>query len=406
MSGPPTIEVEVEGAESSTLTAVFTLADLDAEEFPPVRWVVPNVLPEGTILFAGKPKMGKSWFAMGIGIAVATGGVALGNVRVEKGEILYLALEDNRRRLKRRAKKLTGGDPLPANFHAATGWPRANEGGAENLRAWLTDHPGARLVIIDTLAKFRPQSKKNGDRYGEDYDATKELLHLAAEFNVCILIVHHLRKSEAEGDVMDEISGSTGLTGGVDGMMVIKRQRGQADAVLHIDGRDIEDAAELALRFDGLTAQWVLLGDAAQVAMEEGRRTILEALDHIGPATIVELADHLERLKKTVETQVNRMLKDKQIRIAGKKGKANTFAPIPPEGAEGVEGVGSPSSPSRPTSPSPPSPHSPLEEEQEVREWMEAAGEDPEDIEKEIQRALDDPRVMKGYVQMARQTNR
>lgn len=84
-------------------------------ELPPVRWGVPGVLPEGVTLFAGKPKLGKSWLTLGLGVAIASGGVALGKVRVEQGPCLYLALEDNRRRLQKRLNKLLSG----------RGWTRA-----------------------------------------------------------------------------------------------------------------------------------------------------------------------------------------------------------------------------------------------------------------------------------------
>jgi hypothetical protein len=91
----------------------FTAAELLALELPEVRWTVPDILPEGITLMAGKPKLGKSWAALGLCIAVATGGVALGKVQVERGEALYLALEDNHRRLKKRLLKLLAGDATP-----------------------------------------------------------------------------------------------------------------------------------------------------------------------------------------------------------------------------------------------------------------------------------------------------
>jgi hypothetical protein len=70
---------------------IFTAAELMAEELPPVRWVVPDILPEGVTFLAGKPKMGKSWLCLGLDVAVAIGGVALGTKHVEQGEVLYLS---------------------------------------------------------------------------------------------------------------------------------------------------------------------------------------------------------------------------------------------------------------------------------------------------------------------------
>ena len=97
----------------------FTAAALMALELPPVRWAVPGVVPEGVTLLAGKPKLGKSWFTLGLGVATSTGGVALGTKRVEQGECLYLALEDNRRRLQKRLDKLLSGAKPPERLHIA-----------------------------------------------------------------------------------------------------------------------------------------------------------------------------------------------------------------------------------------------------------------------------------------------
>ena len=56
-------------------------------EFPPIRYVVPGYIAEGLTLFAGKPKLGKSWFCMEIGLAVADGGMCLGDVWCEAGDV-------------------------------------------------------------------------------------------------------------------------------------------------------------------------------------------------------------------------------------------------------------------------------------------------------------------------------
>jgi hypothetical protein len=127
-----------------------TAADLMAAELPPVRWGVRGVLPEGVTLLAGKPKLGKSWLALGLCVAVAAGGVALGTRQVEQGDVLYLALEDNRRRLQTRLGKMLCG-PAPEGLEIATSWPKLDEGGVEALGAWLGEHPEARLVAVQSI---------------------------------------------------------------------------------------------------------------------------------------------------------------------------------------------------------------------------------------------------------------
>jgi hypothetical protein len=288
-----------------------TAADLMASELPPVRWGVRGVLPEGVTLLAGKPKLGKSWLALGLCVAVAAGGVALGTRQVEQGDVLYLALEDNRRRLQKRLGKMLRG-PAPEGLEIATAWPKLDEGGVEALRAWLAEHPEARLVAVDTLAKIRPRTRGQ-NVYQEDYAALEELLPLAAEHEVAIVVVHHTRKMAA-ADPLDEISGSTGLTGGVDGVLVLKRDRGKADAVLHVDGRDIEEPAEYALKWDAETAGWTIVGDAEEYRMSEERKEILgvlvEAGEFLGPG---EVADVLGKPRNTIKQRLWHMAQDRQV---------------------------------------------------------------------------------------------
>jgi hypothetical protein len=112
----------------------LTAAELLGLELPPIRWSVQGLLPEGVTLLAGKPKLGKSWMALGIAIAISIGGVALGARPVEIGDVLYMALEDNYRRLRKRLGKLVTGE-VPERLHIATEWPRMDEGGAEALDA-------------------------------------------------------------------------------------------------------------------------------------------------------------------------------------------------------------------------------------------------------------------------------
>ncbi len=93
-----TTQPDAPSAEAPALPAlptIITAYDLMRATFLPTRWMVPGLLPDGLTLLAGKPKMGKSWLALELAIAVATGGVALGQIPVEPGDVLYLALEDN-----------------------------------------------------------------------------------------------------------------------------------------------------------------------------------------------------------------------------------------------------------------------------------------------------------------------
>ena len=268
----------------------MTAAELMEMEFEPTRWVVPGILPEGLSLLVGKPKKGKSWLALGMCEPVSVGGVAFGIKWVEQGDTLYLALEDSMKRLRRRLKKILNGSAAPDNMHLYTEWPRLDEGGAEQLDEWLTEHPDARLVVIDTLAKIRNPGRGQ-NIYAEDYTALEQLLPLAAKHGVAIVVVHHLRKMAA-ADPLDEISSSTGLTAGVDGFLILRRTPGSKGPTLYVDGRDIEEPTEYALIWNTNTATWTIEGEAEEVHLSKERADILlvlnRAREYMTPKEVTE----------------------------------------------------------------------------------------------------------------------
>jgi hypothetical protein len=254
-------------------------------KMPPIRWAIPDLLPAGVSLLGGKAKLGKSWLCLGLGIAVATGGYALGAKRVEAGECLYLALEDNVRRLQKRLKHLLDGREPPEGLYLQTEWERVGEGGVEALDGWLTQHPQCRLVIGDTLSRIKPRSTGRRSQYDEDRDSVDPFAPLADKHNVAILLVHHLRESESE-DPLDLLTGSVGLPGGVDGALILKRKRGDADAYLHVDGRDILEPLELALRWHQDIASWSVMGDAEEYRMSQTRQGIIRVVREAGNLSV------------------------------------------------------------------------------------------------------------------------
>jgi AAA domain len=276
---------------ASARSTLFTASDLMAMDLPSVQQVVQGILYEGLTLFAGKPKMGKTWLMLALALAVALVGTALGSRPVLQGGVLYLALEDNKRRLQRRIEKLLAGQEAPAGLHFALDWPRLDKGGIEALDDFLGEHPGIKLVIGDTLARLKPRASGRRTQYDEDRDAVDELIPLAEKHRVAMALVHHLREMESD-DPLDMIHGSAGLTGGVDSALVLKRQRGEADAYLFGDGRDFENPVELALKWNASPATWTILGDAEEYEMSEERRAILGVVKStdkpLGPKAITE----------------------------------------------------------------------------------------------------------------------
>jgi hypothetical protein len=306
---------------------LITAPTLLAMGLPPTKWTVPDILPEGLSILAGKPKLGKSWLAFGIAIAVAFGGIALGKYPVEVGDVLYLALEDTRRRLQDRLRRLCDAQqtPAPGRLTLATRWRRADDGGLDAIGLWLEDHPGARLVIVDTWARFAPRRLIRGNDYRQDSDDGASVQQVAAEHGADVLLLHHCRKMAAD-DPLDEVSGTLGLNGSADTVLVLRRSRGQADATLHVTGRDVDDQ-ELALKWDQQYTTWTALGAAQDYRRSTEQQEVLHHLRKKGVAmTPAELAPALGKKRDTVKHLMSRMVDAGILRVA--KGKYS-IPPVP-----------------------------------------------------------------------------
>lgn len=299
--------------ESATGSAISTISAeaLQSKVFPPLRYAVEGYLAEGVTLLAGKPKIGKSWMALDFAMAVATGDLALGSVRCRQGPVLYCALEDNHRRLKRRMSQLYGDvEHWPPRLFFATQVRRLGDGLVDNLRDWIEAHR-PKLVIIDTFAGVRPQSRREG--YDADYAALAPLQEMAGQMGVAILVIHHLRKMQGD-DPFDMISGTTGLTGAVDAAFVL--HGGKQGVTLYGRGREIEEM-EQAVEF--VRGTWKVLGDAAEVRRSDERNAILEVLagadEPMGPK---EIASALGWKTDNVKQLVFKMHKDGEIKKRGR----------------------------------------------------------------------------------------
>jgi AAA domain len=139
-------------AADDLLAGLRNGAWLDRQDFPPLRYAVPGLIPEGSTVLVGAPKAGKSWLVLACGLAKASGGVALNSIRVDASPVLYLALEDGDRRMQSRCRTLLEGEPIPAAFDYLT---RVESGRViDTIAAWLARHSGAApFVILDTSAR-------------------------------------------------------------------------------------------------------------------------------------------------------------------------------------------------------------------------------------------------------------
>ena len=231
-----------------------TMGELYETIFDSEQAVIEDILYPGVYILAGTPKVGKSFLMAQLAYHVSKGR-SIWDLKTQKGTVLYLALEDNYQRLQGRLFKMFGED-ISDNFHLAININPLENGLIKQLKFFYDSHNDTKLIIIDTLQKVR-NNNGEGYSYANDYEIIGQLKEFADENKVCILLVHHTRKQDAE-DKFDMISGTNGLLGASDGALLLyKEKRTSLNATLEISGRDQQDQ-KLLLNRNTETLAWEL----------------------------------------------------------------------------------------------------------------------------------------------------
>ena len=218
--------------------ATISMKELYERIFQRKPPIIDGLLNAGTYLFVGAPKLGKSFFMAQLAYHVSTG-TPLWEYPVRQGTVLYLALEDDYRRLQERLYRMFGTEGTDKLFFSVTA-NQIGKGLDEQLAGFIGQHPDTSLIIIDTLQKIREMS---GDTcsYAGDYEVITKLKRFADKYHICLMLVHHTRKQQSD-DKFDMISGTNGLLGAADGAFLLhKKKRTESTAILEISGRDQQD---------------------------------------------------------------------------------------------------------------------------------------------------------------------
>lgn len=254
---------------ASLLSDSFSAADLLSENLPRLSYVVEGVVPEGLTLLIATPKIGKSWMVLGIGIDVALGQKTLGGIRTSASPVLYLALEDGKRRLQDRMKSLNVAKP-PTRLTFKITAKRDEILGV--IREFIERNPDEQpVVILDTLGKVMPTQNRGETLYDRDYRIGTALKNITDEYpGSAIIVVHHTRKADT-ADFAEASSGTNGLTGSADTIMLLRRSRQDTTGTLHVTSRDAREG-EYQVNF-GSDGRWTLSGGSLYAASEAARST-------------------------------------------------------------------------------------------------------------------------------------
>ncbi len=304
--------------------------------------VIDGLLYFGTYLFAGAPKVGKSFLMAQLAYHVSTG-LSLWGYTVHKGTVLYLALEDDHRRLQGRLYRMFGMDGTD-NLRFAIYAKQLGVDLEEQLKKFVREHPDTKLIIIDTLQKVR---EAGGDKYSyaNDYEVVGKLKRLADDCGICLLLVHHTRKQQAD-DKFDMISGTNGLLGAADGAFLLqKEKRTDGSAILDVAGRDQQEQ-RLYLTKDRDRLVWELERTETELWIEPPD-PVLEAIAALvttdkptwsGTATELVTALDVDLKPNTLTMRLNvnagRLLNEHGIRYESSRshaGRKITLALMPPQ---------------------------------------------------------------------------
>lgn len=217
--------------------------------YKPIEFVIDGLIAQGLYILAGAPKVGKSWLSLDICFSIAKGEKVLEH-ETKCGTALYLCLEDSFERIQKRLYELT--DEPTDKLHFAIMADTIGSGLESQIEKFKSEHSDLKIVVIDTLQMIRESTENT---YGSDYKELSVLKSLADDLKIAIVLVHHTRKC-SDSDPFNMISGSTGLSGCVDGSMVlVETKRGSRNAKLYCVGRDIENT-EINLQFNAELKKW------------------------------------------------------------------------------------------------------------------------------------------------------
>ncbi len=319
-----------ESQNPSEKPKVFSTLDgniLMEQIYEPLQFCVEKILPFGLFIFAGSPKVGKSWLSLNLCQVVATGG-NLWDFSSIQGDVLYLALEDRYRRLQERLKKIEAEKSDLSRLYLTTAAFGIQDGLIEQINNFMKDHAETRLIVIDTLEHIR-NNGYDKNMYSYDYRDMNRLREVTNKYDLTLLLIHHTRKMY-DSDPINTISGSTGLVGAVDGVWVLEKdKRTDTEGKLTISNRDTKEFC-FKLAFDTDKCLWLLTDKDGSNSKEPDNLCpiINDFLTDCWKGSATELCNALKKKDESFDytpLSISKELKNKEAILMKKYGISVSF---------------------------------------------------------------------------------
>lgn len=303
----------------------YTGFEVYNSEFKEPEPIVDRLLFAGLTIFVARPKVGKSWWALQIALAIANSTMLGGRLRVRRpGKVLYLALEESQARTAPRLRKLTGPGEFLDNIAFVYQADALMVGGAAQIDAYLTEHPCV-LVVIDTFFAISKQAgRKDLDILQSDYNTINVLREICQRHGCAMLLIHHARK--AEGDGVDVVLGTSGISAACDAIWSLKKTP-HGDYLLTVRGREMEEVI-YGMHFENADPfGWRITGTGEEATLSAERRDMLDLLRTEGPLAPKTMATMLRKNPNTVRRLIQKLAEGGLVTKDGE-----TYSVVPEKG--------------------------------------------------------------------------
>lgn len=247
-----------------------TARELVTADLPPMEYIVDVIIAKGLVVLTAKSKIGKSWLALQLAVAVANGSDFLG-FNTTQGDVLYIDLENTEALTQSRLTTLLNGMEPPDNLVIVNDYSTMRDSFLVDITEYLEMHRKVSLVIVDVFQKIKKPKRVNESDYDDIYENFTPLKELADKYNISLMLVMHNRKNEDPTDPFSNALGSSAIMGASDQMLVIqKKERKDVDATLSVTGRTVR-SGEYAIRFNEPLCKWEMLGGAQEIAEKRAK---------------------------------------------------------------------------------------------------------------------------------------
>jgi hypothetical protein len=296
-----------------------------ADPTTPLRWLLADLFLVGAAgILGGAPKSGKSFVALDLAVAVASGTPALGRFPVAApGPVLLLMAEDPPAVVVHRLAALAAARaqalatlPLAVIVEPGVRLPE----GLARLTATVAQR-APQLLILDPLIRLHRADENSAAEMATVLDGLRTL---ARATDCAVLLVHHTRKAPAGGVAGHALRGSSDLHAFGDTNLYLRRLGPDAALELRIEHRaaPCPPPLRLALRVDdaSLVPQARFVCDDAIPADPLRDRALALVGQATTPLSSAALRTHLGVRKQTLLAVLHRLAVDGLIRRAGRDG--------------------------------------------------------------------------------------